>query len=177
MKAIFGLGNPDPKFTLTRHNTGFIILDMLKDEFKLDDFSESKPLEALIAKGGDLILAKPLTYMNNSGNSVIKVIKFHKLKPEKILVIHDDLDFETGKIKFCVNRGSAGHKGVESIIKAIGGKNFYRIRIGVGRAAKSEKKSQEKNEYVLSPLGKDLKIIKGKKEKIVEMVRNFLSSG
>lgn len=168
MKAIIGLGNPDPKYILTRHNLGFIIVDWLKDEQGLKDFKEEKTLNALITKDKKALLAKPLTFMNDSGKAVEKIKKANKLKNEDILVIHDDMDFSPGQFKLSFNRSSAGHKGVQSVIDSIKGVNFFRLRIGTGRPKNPDK------EYVLSELGKDLDTVKKKKKEILEAVDIFL---
>lgn len=168
MKAIIGLGNPDPKYALTRHNLGFIITDWIKDEFGLKDFKEEKTLNALMTKDKKILLAKPLTYMNDSGKAILKIKKTNKLKNEDILIIHDDMDFSAGEFKLSFNRNSAGHKGVQSVIDSIKGADFYRLRIGIGRPKNPDK------EYVLSELGKNLDAIKKKRKEIIETVDIFL---
>lgn len=168
MKAIIGLGNPDPKYSLTRHNLGFIIVQWIKDELDLKDFKEEKTLNALVTKNKKIVLAKPLTFMNDSGKAALKIKKTNKLKNEDILIIHDDMDFKPGQFKLSFSRSSAGHKGVQSVIDSIKGANFYRLRIGIGRPKNHDK------EYVLSELGKDLDIIEKKKKEILETVDIFL---
>lgn len=168
MKAIIGLGNPGPEYSLTRHNLGFIILDWLRDEFGLKDFKEEKALNALMTKDKKILLAKPLTYMNDSGKAVLKIKKINKLKNEDTLIIHDDMDFSAGQFKLSFNRSSAGHRGVQSIIDSIKGTDFYRLRLGIGRPKSPNK------EYVLSELGKDLDTVKKKKKEIFEAVDIFI---
>lgn len=114
MFLIVGLGNPGKKYENTWHNLGFRTID---------------ELEPLNLKG--VILAKPQNFMNKSGLAVKKAIRNYKLKIKNLIVIHDDLDLPLGKIRIVENRGSAGHKGVESIIKELGSKEFVRIRIGI----------------------------------------------
>ncbi len=171
MKLLIGLGNPGKKYEDTRHNIGFQIINKLKQEYKFPEFTFSKKHNADISEGilnnERLLLAKPQTFMNNSGKAVKSLIK--NAKDERLIVIHDDIDLPVGSFKISENRGSAGHKGVDSIIKFLGTKNFARIRIGIQpktgkpkraedfvlkKPAKEEKESLEKViEKVLSELG------------------------
>jgi len=140
MILIAGLGNPGKKYQGTRHNIGFLVIDQLK---------------TLNPEG--VVLAKPQTFMNNSGKAVKSLLGDYKEKPENLIVVHDDIDLPLGKIKIAKDRGAAGHKGVESIIKELKTKNFTRLRIGIqpksGKPRKSEifvlqkfKKEEEKAE-------------------------------
>ena len=138
MFIIVGLGNPGNKYSRTRHNVGFRVIERLSKIYNI-------PLEEkemfVIGKGAlegtESVLLKPLTYMNRSGIAVKKVLnKFYIPQDElavKLLVIHDDLDLDTGKIKIRKNGSSGGHKGIEAIIQETGTKNFMRIKIGIGR--------------------------------------------
>lgn len=130
MNIIVGLGNPGKQYEKTRHNAGFMALDALAEELDLK-WTEGKKLKAQIAKTADAILLKPQTFMNNSGVSVAAALSYFKLKPESLIVIHDDLDIELGKYKISVDSRSAGHNGVQSIIDLIKTKNFKRLRIGI----------------------------------------------
>lgn len=125
--VIIGLGNPGEKFEGTYHNTGFSAVDFFAEKNGFPVFALSKKFLSLVAKKEDIMLAKPQTFMNESGKAA------RKLKGENtpIVVIHDDIDLPSGKIKIVKERGSAGHKGVESIIKSIGNKRLVRIRIGI----------------------------------------------
>jgi len=129
MKLIVGLGNYGKKYENTRHNYGFFVID----EFaKRNDFPEFKSsLLSLLSLKGDVIIAKPQTYMNNSGKAVKAIADYYKIDPEDIIVVHDDADIEIGKIKEGENRGSAGHNGIKSIIELLGTKNFKRLRMGI----------------------------------------------
>ena len=143
MIIIVGLGNPGKKYLNTRHNIGFEIIDQFGKENKFPEFKLSKKFNALISENvidaKKTILAKPQTFMNNSGISIKKLIESVEVRPRRnpsrsdldLYVIHDDIDLPLGKIRISKNRGSAGHKGVESIIKELGTKNFTRIRIGI----------------------------------------------
>ncbi|MEK7557729.1 MAG: aminoacyl-tRNA hydrolase [Patescibacteria group bacterium] len=143
-KIIVGLGNPDKQYKKTRHNIGWLAIDVLANKLNLT-WQNNKKFSAEIAKNNEIILVKPLTYMNNSGQSVQAVLTFYKLLPKKfnlltnknsdlsqiLTVIHDDLDIDFGKYKISIDSRSAGHNGVESIIKNLKTKNFKRIRIGI----------------------------------------------
>lgn len=131
LRLIVGLGNPGKKYQHTKHNVGFDTLDLLAKEMN-EKFKRSIRFNAEIAKGSKFVLLKPLTYMNLSGNSIIKVMKYYNLEPEDILVIYDDLDLPAGKIRIRYQGSSGGHNGMKSIIQHIG-QDFNRIRIGVGR--------------------------------------------
>ena len=133
---IIGLGNPGEKFENTPHNIGFEVLDTFAEKNHFPEFVLEKKLEAEIAKKGNIILAKPVTFMNHSGKAAKKLSLFYKSK--NIILVHDDKDLAIGYIKIVCNRGSAGHKGVESVIKAVGNKNLTRIRIGIASQKKVE---------------------------------------
>ena len=132
MQIIVGLGNPGDKYIKTKHNTGFIILDSLSRQYNLEWHDETK-FDSLLSKHEELILCKPQTFMNNSGDAVSRIMNFHKLNLENLIIVHDDVDLDFGVIKFGRKIGSAGHKGVESIIEKLGSNDFWRIRIGIGR--------------------------------------------
>lgn len=140
MKIIVGLGNPGQKYDRTRHNIGFETLDFLLKKYESVDKSnweEDKKTKSLTKKieikKNTALLAKPLTYMNNSGMAVSLLITYYKLKPTDVIVIHDELDLPLGKIQVRFGGGTAGHNGLESIIKSIGTDKFLRIRMGVGK--------------------------------------------
>lgn len=142
MILIIGLGNPGEKYKNTRHNIGFIAIDEFAKnnnfpEFKLDKKSNSEISEEIFGEQ-KIILTKPQTFMNESGKAVRSLTTRYKLQTTNLVVIHDDIDLPVGKIKIVKDRGSAGHKGVESIIKAVGNDGLIRIRIGIGSANKIE---------------------------------------
>ncbi|MFH1193910.1 MAG: aminoacyl-tRNA hydrolase [bacterium] len=133
MKLIIGLGNPGKKYEKTRHNLGFMAVDFLRAAAGAPDFKMNKKLAAEVSKSGEIIFAKPQTFMNLSGEAVAKLLSFFKLSPADLVVIHDDLDLDFGKIKTGAGHGAAGHNGVKSIIELLGTKDFNRVRLGVGR--------------------------------------------
>jgi len=166
MILIVGLGNPGIKYKKTRHNVGFLTIDNLQKINQLPPWHFEKKFDSEISQGKinqkKVTLAKPQTYMNNSGVAVKKLIRNLKLKIENLIVIHDDLDLVLGKFKLQKGRGSAGHKGVKSIIDALGTKDFWRLRIGIKPPFLKEKKREWVNKFVLENFTKEEeKIIQG----------------
>ncbi|MGC8881117.1 MAG: aminoacyl-tRNA hydrolase [Minisyncoccia bacterium] len=132
---IVGLGNPQALYKNTRHNCGALFLEWLKENLKSEKFKINQKvlseISILKTKDKTIFLVKPLTFMNNSGEAVKKLKNFFKLKNKEIIIVHDDSDLFLGSFKIQFKRGSAGHKGVESIINSLKTNEFYRIRIGV----------------------------------------------
>ncbi len=148
MFLIVGLGNPGREYENTRHNIGFRVIDRLSKDLGID-LSKSRCSAAtgqLQWEGHKLILAKPETFMNLSGDSVAELVRWFKIEAGHLIVVHDDLDIEPGSLKVRQNGNSAGHHGVESIIKALGSPDLIRIRVGIGRGSLAGDNSQ----YVLS---------------------------
>ena len=168
MLLLVGLGNPGSDFTNTRHNIGFKIIDAINTHFKL---SKQKPkFKGLLTTGNisdkKVYAIKPLTFMNNSGICIRELIEYFKIDSENVIVFHDDLDVEFAKIKAKFGGSSAGHNGIESIDKFIG-KDYSRIRIGIG---KPEKKI-EVSDFVLTNFTEDEKI---ELEKIIQNIIDSL---
>ncbi|MBI5559158.1 MAG: aminoacyl-tRNA hydrolase [Deltaproteobacteria bacterium] len=135
MFLVAGLGNPGDKYHFTRHNIGFLYLDYLAEKLNVN-FSPTKwQADAARAEMGSeqVLLLKPRTFMNLSGNAVASAAVFYKIPPEKIIVVHDDLDMPFGRLKIVVNRGTGGHNGIRSIISLLGNKDFVRVKVGIGR--------------------------------------------
>ncbi len=152
MLIVVGLGNPGDEYANTPHNIGFEFLDFFAKKNDFPAFEFDKYSNALISKKDGILLAKPQTFMNNSGQSV-KILKA-KLEASSslaLVIIHDDIDLVLGTYKISINRGSAGHKGIESIIKELGTEDFTRIRIGVSKETKPDvlKKFAKKDREVL----------------------------
>lgn len=147
MKLIVGLGNPGDKYRDTRHNVGFMVTDKLVRELGKANtqwkFEEKH--KANISKTGEIILVKPETFMNASGVAVKSIATFFKITPEDVWVIHDDLDLPLGKIRVRRGGGSAGHHGIESIMREMGSDAFVRFRLGIGRGMDAREKSAKKN--------------------------------
>ncbi|GAA0609058.1 aminoacyl-tRNA hydrolase [Virgibacillus siamensis] len=135
MKCIVGLGNPGRKFKKTRHNIGFMVIDELVErhdwKLKTDKFHGKSVVEHI--HGDKVVLLKPQTYMNLSGQSIRPLMDFYQIDPTDILVIYDDMDLPTGKIRLRQKGGHGGHNGVRSTIEHVGSKEFKRLRIGIGR--------------------------------------------
>lgn len=135
MKLVVGLGNPGASYEKTRHNVGFMALDKIKEHFNFPEFTMNKKVHGAISKGkigkSVVVLLKPETFMNDSGNSVKAAMTFYKSSLEDILIIHDDKDIPIGETRVQNGRGDAGHNGVKSIIENLGTKEFSRLRIGI----------------------------------------------
>jgi len=132
MKLIVGLGNPGKEYVRTRHNVGFLAIDHLAGD--AEPTTNKKLLAAVLKTELDnkrVVLAKPTTYMNSSGEAVQAILNFYKLTPNDLIVIHDDKDIPLGETRVQRDRGAAGHNGIKSIIEHIGTKDFTRIRVGV----------------------------------------------
>ncbi|ANN65348.1 aminoacyl-tRNA hydrolase [Bordetella bronchialis] len=135
IRLIVGLGNPGPEYETTRHNAGFWLADHIADDLRAS-FAMEKGFNGFVAKarhgGENIVLLKPMTYMNRSGQSVGALARFYKFTPEQILVLHDELDLLPGQVKLKQGGGHAGHNGLRDIQAALGGPAFWRLRIGIG---------------------------------------------
>ncbi|MCB0394248.1 MAG: aminoacyl-tRNA hydrolase [Bdellovibrionales bacterium] len=133
MWLVVGLGNPGPKYAGTRHNIGFMVLDRWAQKSNISsEKDEHKSKTARIKVGDeDVLIAKPLTFMNLSGEAVAKLLSFYKIPVEKMIVIHDEMDLDFGSIKIQKNRGPAGNNGLKSINQCLGTQDYARVRFGV----------------------------------------------
>ena len=175
MFLVVGLGNPDKEYQATRHNVGFMAADEIFRRHSFSDFK--KKAQGLVAQGeiaGEkVLLVKPMTYMNLSGNCVGELVNFYKLTPKQVIVIHDDMDLQVGQIKAKCGGGAAGHNGLKSIDSQIS--NAYnRIRVGVSRPQEKE----QVVDWVLSSFNKN---DKEKIEKVLDLIAEnidiFISKG
>lgn len=136
MKLITGLGNPGPEYGGTRHNIGRETLHALQEEWGFADFRLEKKWNAEVSEGKvgkeKVVLLLPNTFMNKSGNAVGSALRFYKVKPKDFFVIHDDADIILGSAKLSFGKHSAGHKGVESVLRALKTRDIWRFRIGIG---------------------------------------------
>ena len=151
---IAGLGNPGKQYENTRHNVGFDAVDLLVDEYRVP--SSGKQHKAMYGKGviagQKVILAKPLTYMNLSGESVRALVDYYKINPEEeLIVIYDDISLEPGKIRIRKKGSAGGHNGIKNIIAQLGTQNFQRIKVGVGE----KPKGWDLADYVLGHFSKE----------------------
>jgi len=135
MKIIIGLGNPGKKYEETRHNAGFMAIDKISDKWGIP--VQQAKFRALVGEGridgAKVLLVKPQTYMNLSGESVGEILRFYKLTPEDILVIYDELDLPLGQLRLREKGSAGGHNGIKSLIQHLGTQEFKRIRIGISR--------------------------------------------
>ena len=147
---VVGLGNPGREYERTRHNAGWLVLDELARRHDGSWRSKFSGSLAEVRLGGlRLALLKPETYMNESGRSVGAVVRFFKLEPEQVLVVHDDVDLEPGRLQARAGGGLAGHNGLRSLAQHLGSQDFLRLRIGVGRPGRGDPRSVA--DWVLSP--------------------------
>jgi len=149
VNIIFGLGNPGVRYRKTRHNIGFQIVDRLAEKYHIR--LSSKRFKSLYGKGWidvkEVILAKPMTYMNQSGEAVREALNFFRLSVEDLIIVHDDLDLPFGRFRFKRKGGDGGHQGVRSITESLNQNNFLRLKVGIGRPPEG----MDPSEYVLSP--------------------------
>lgn len=174
MWLLVGLGNPGIRYARTRHNIGFMVLDRLAESLGLS-FSEKTDYRACNGSisGQKVVLMEPLTFMNRSGGPVRKVLSKYTVLPEHIIVIHDDLDLEAGKLKIRKKGSSGGHKGVESVIQNLGTRDFIRVKIGIGRD-----QFIPTEDYVLSRFRKEEQtLIKDAVSRSVEALSCIIESG
>ncbi|MGR8951739.1 MAG: aminoacyl-tRNA hydrolase [Gammaproteobacteria bacterium] len=136
IKLIVGLGNPGRQYEKTRHNAGFLFVESLAEQLGVA-FAPASRFYGEVAEcrvaSEKLVLLKPATFMNRSGQAVSAVLKYYKILPDQLLVVHDELDFNPGVVKLKKDGGHAGHNGLRDIIAHLGTKDFYRLRLGIGR--------------------------------------------
>lgn len=176
MKLVVGLGNPGNDYVRTRHNIGVMVADAFSESNNIN-LNQTK-FKAIIGKGAmggeEIIIAKPQTYMNRSGESVSSLLSFFKLTPLDCIVICDDLELPLGKIRVRGNGGHGGHNGLRSIIELTGSQEFVRVRVGIGRPNDPSRVS----DYVLSPFSKEEKpIIEEAIEKAARTVETIIRDG
>ncbi len=172
MWLVAGLGNPGKRYSMTRHNLGFMVIDEISRRWSIRLVDEE--LYEIGKKDIDdrsVILLKPLTYMNRSGIAIKEACEKYGVTSDRVIVIHDDIDMETGKLRLRHRGSSGGHRGVQSIIDAIG-EGFKRIKIGIGRD-----KSIPADEYVLMRFKDDeMPLINGAIERAIDKVKEVISS-
>ncbi len=151
---VVGLGNPDRKYTLTRHNSGFLCVDMLAEKlnFRVDKLKFKSLIADTTIGGHRCIVMKPQTYMNNSGEAVRECASFYKIPPERIIVISDDTSLDIGKMRIKRKGSDGGQKGLRSIIYHMNSDNFPRVKIGVGKKPHPD---YDMADWVLSEFKKD----------------------
>ena len=184
MKLIVGLGNPGKEYTASRHNVGFMCVNYFAKQRRVA--IESKKAHARVGEGEvegvPVVIAKPFTFMNKSGNSVKELMRKYDLKPEDLIVVHDDMDLPLGKIRIRVGGSSAGHKGINSIIADIGTPDFTRIRVGIGHPEVPDEErgqgSPKVIDYVLNGFsGDDKQILNKVIERVSEAILCIVKCG
>ena len=172
---IVGLGNPGRKYSRTRHNVGFMVAEEIAERNKIT-FVEKKEGYRIgrgSVEGRKVLIVEPLLYMNLSGQPLRAVVRKVSVRPDTIVVVHDDLDMETGKLRIRQTGSSGGHKGIESVIQSLGFRDFIRVKIGIGREA-----GVPAEEYVLKKFRKDeIGLIRDAIQEASEAIRSIISEG
>lgn len=180
MKLVVGLGNPGQEYERTRHNVGFMALETLFERMTNDklpitnqgqrsNFKFQSKFEAEVARSGEVILVKPQTFMNRSGEAVRKVVDYYRIDPQDIWVVHDDLDIKLGEYKIQLGKGPKVHNGVTSVEQTLGTKDFWRVRVGTdNRDKRQETRDMSGEDYVLQPFLRE-------EQPIIEGVINILA--
>ena len=177
MKIFVGLGNPTKEYAATKHNVGFMLADKVAAELGVESWREN--FNALISEcfldGEKILIVKPQTYMNASGDSVVALVDYYKVDVKNLIVAHDDMDLPVGKIRLRPGGSGGGHRGIASIIQNFGGlKNFPRVRIGIGRPPEN----WSVNSHVLSPFNdEDAKKISAALDELVPAVLCIFREG
>ncbi len=170
MKLVVGLGNPGQKYVHNRHNVGFMVIDKILGQYSASSRASKKLQSILYFLDKKRVLVKPQTLMNLSGRAVNRVVNFYKVKPEDLLVVHDDVDLDFGEVKHQFCRGAAGHRGVASIIEALGSEKFGRVRIGIGRPSTQ----MDIDKWVLQNFSEDPREVAKLIERASEVAVNWL---
>ncbi len=177
MKIIVGLGNPGQEYLKTRHNAGFWVLDKLASEHNVEwkkSRTHKAEISSFIINKEKILLVKPCTFMNLSGQSLVSLIQYYKLLPQNILIVHDELDLEPGCFTFTLGGGSAGHNGIKSIYD-LSKQKFLRLRIGIGRPSKP---GPSLKEWVLkAPNITDSKVIKKAVKDSTHAIMDWITFG
>lgn len=175
---IVGLGNPGEQYRSTRHNAGFFIVDELARRWGASAFLEKWQAEYVSRQvdGEKVHLIKPLTFMNRSGQAVGQFFRFFKASPDYLLIVHDDLDMPPGRIKMVKGGGTGGHNGIRSLVEALGTKEFYRLKIGIGRPGNGTiHRDYPVDKYVLGNFTCDeLDILESRYDGVEVGIRHFI---
>lgn len=150
---VVGLGNPGPEYARTRHNAGFRVVERLAAAggatFRKSRHAAARCAAVDLPGGRRVVLAEPQTYMNGSGEAVAALLRWHRIAPAEMLLVYDDVDLPLGQIRVRARGGAGGHRGVQSVIDRVGGSDFPRVRVGIGRGG------GDTADYVLSPFAED----------------------
>lgn len=174
MKLIVGLGNFEDKYLFTRHNAGFMVVDFFV-RLQNQSFKQEKKLKSMVVKfrfnNEDVVIIKPLTYMNLSGEAVIAVMNFYKIDIKDVLIIYDDISLDLGKVRFRSSGSDGGHNGIKSIIKHLGTKDFDRLKIGIGPQPNIPSESYVLQNFSIDELEKLKEVLK------MPLIEDYLKDG
>jgi PTH1 family peptidyl-tRNA hydrolase len=176
MKLVIGLGNPGSQYEHTRHNIGFRVVDILVTKWGWKWERRGRAMLASGTLGAEkVVLIKPLTYMNNSGEAVGELVRWYKVHPEDLLVVYDELDLPTGRLRLRSNGSAGGHNGLSSIIRHLHTNQFPRLRIGIGRPTNSHMQTVD---YVLGvPAGDERILLATAEEQATEFIPLIIRQG
>lgn len=179
MYLIVGLGNPESDYARTRHNMGFRVINELAKQYEIDIARKKfrSEYENAMIEGQKVILVKPQTFMNVSGEAIIEFVNFYKIELDKIIIIYDDMDIEPGKIRIRKSGSPGSHNGMKSVVHFLNSENFPRIRVGIGKPREDENVI----EYVIGSIPeedeKDLETgVNLAKEAVIELLKNGIDS-
>ena len=178
---IVGLGNPGMEYSKTRHNAGRIVLEVFRKKYACSDWEYKKTYDALVSKGEiagtEVLLLEPETYMNDSGKSLVSLVKSRD-QAAQLIVIHDDADLPIGSWRSARDRGAGGQKGIESIIATIKTRDFYRFRVGIAPEITSDAPRRKAGDFVLEKFSvEELSIIKSRSIGIAERIVFLITNG
>ena len=176
MYIIIGLGNPEPEYSNTRHNMGFDVINKLakENDISLNRTKFNAIYGTGIIEGEKVILIKPQTFMNNSGESVIEFVNFYKEPLENIIVIYDDMDTDVGTIRIRAKGGPGSHNGMKSMVNSLNSENFSRIRVGVGRPSGE----YDRIDYVIGQIDEqERKILEKGQDEAVKAIKYWIKDG
>jgi peptidyl-tRNA hydrolase, PTH1 family len=182
MKLIVGLGNPGREYEKTRHNAGFITVDGLKNDLKFPEFSYNSKFNGELSEGSfnneKILILKPSTFMNKSGESVRLVKDFFKIETNDIFVVYDDIDLPLGSFRIRLNGSAGTHKGMKSIVSMLKSENFPRFRIGIETRGKSASINQNIESFVLEPFKKsEIEILDKVLDFVVKAIKTAIQDG
>jgi peptidyl-tRNA hydrolase, PTH1 family len=182
MKLIVGLGNPDKEYASTRHNIGWMAADALTQELDFPAMKKEDKFKALTCvgtyNGEKIMIAKPVTYMNLSGESVEKIVQFYKIDLQDLFVIYDDLDLPLGQLRIRKEGSPGTHNGMKSLVQHLGSNIFPRFRIGIESRGETSPAQQDTSSFVLSPFWKEeLETAKQSIQKTIQALKTALSEG
>lgn len=175
MKVIVGLGNPGEKYAKNRHNAGFLALDVLarKPELSNHKFQLANKFESEILKSDDILLVKPQTFMNRSGESVSGIVNFYKVAVDDLIVVHDDLDIRLGEYKIQKGVGPKVHNGLTSVEERLGKADFWRVRVGIDNRSENSEFRMAGEDYVLADFTLEENAVL---DKVIKIIVDQLSS-